>query len=406
MNKTIVLLVMILASAASHMASDLYAPSLPHLPELLNTTPEWVKLTLGLNVLAFGLIQLVYGPLSDRFGRRPLFLVAIVMFSISSLMCGFADNVYELLIWRILQGMSAGAGAVLVLAVITDVFSSHQRVRALAIYGGVLAIAPALAPTLGGYIHVNLGWQYNFYLLATLTGVIAIFALYYLSETSTQPRMVLKASNVLSNYKALLKDRAFVGYALLTSCALGSVFAFVTAGPFILISNFGVATEHFGFYQLVTVVFFMVGSGISVSLTKKISPRCLLGVGLGLFVLGAAILVFVSTSNMLSPLSLVFIVGIIYMGLGPVFAVAPSLAMNTKSAPSGAAAAMLGSLEMVGPTLAATAISVFHDGTAQPYAWTVAITAIVALAIFFIILRRQDFIEQPVPENITLAEYR
>ncbi len=387
MNKTLILIIMILTSALSIMSTDMYAPSLPHLAELLNTTPEWVKLTLGLNAMAYGLAQLFFGPMSDRFGRRPLMLFGIVAFSVFSLLCALSDNIYELIVMRVFQGIAAGAGAVLVLAVISDIFPSKERIKALALYGSVLALAPALAPTLGGYIHVNLGWQYSFYLLALVATLIAIIAIRYLPETARELKKSMPAASVLKSYWALLKDRVFVANALLTSCALASVFAFVAAGPFILISQFSVATEHYGYYQLLTVLFFMVGSWVSAMMVHKVSTRTLLSTGLTLFTLGAVALVLIICQGILTPALLILTVGVMNIGLGPIFAVAPSLAMNTKSAPSGVAAAMLGCLEMVGPTLAATSIGVFHDGSALPYGITLMVISVVALVLYFLVLR-------------------
>ncbi len=390
MNKTLILIIMMLTSAVSIMSTDLYAPSLPHLADLLHTTPEWVKLTLGLNAMAYGIAQLFFGPMSDRYGRRPLMLFGVISFTVFSLLCGLVDDIYQLIGMRVLQGISAGAGAVLVLAVITDIFPSKERIKALALYGSILALAPAVAPTIGGYIHVNLGWRYNFYLLALVATVISIMALRYLPETNKDIKKSMPVAGVLRGYLALLKDRAFVGYALLTSCALASVFAFVAAGPFILINQFSVATEHYGYYQLLTVLFFMLGSWVSAMIAEKVSTRRLLSFGLLLFTLGAMALVLIICNQELTVTSLIIAVGIMNLGLGPIFAVAPSMAMNTKSAPSGVAAAMLGCLEMVGPTAAAIAIGVFHDGSAMPYGVTVLVIALVALALYFLVLRSDN----------------
>jgi len=381
---------MMLTSAVSIMSTDLYAPSLPHLAELLDTTPEWVKLTLGLNAMAYGIAQLFFGPMSDRFGRRPLMLFGVISFSLFSLLCALVDDIYQLIGMRVLQGISAGAGAVLVLAVITDIFPSKERIKALALYGSVLALAPALAPTIGGYIHVTLGWRYNFYLLALVATIISIMALRYLPETNKELKKSMPVAGVLNGYLGLLKDPAFVGYSLLTSCALASVFAFVAAGPFILINQFSVATEHYGYYQLITVLFFILGSWVSAMIAEKVSTRRLLSCGLLLFTSGAMALVLIIYNQALSPTSLIVAVGIMNIGLGPIFAVAPSLAMNTKSAPSGVAAAMLGCLEMVGPTLAAISIGVFHDGSAMPYGITVLVIALTALVLYCLVLRSHD----------------
>jgi MFS transporter, DHA1 family, multidrug resistance protein len=388
MNKILILAVMILASAASHMSTDLYAPSLPHLPGILDTTAEWVKLTLGLNLLAYGVTQLFYGPLSDRYGRRPLLVGGLILFALFSGLCSLAVSIEQLLVWRILQGAAAGVQAVLVMAVITDIFTAKQRVRALALYGMIMAVAPAVAPAIGSYMHVTFGWRSNFYLLTSMVSIISVMAIIWLPETSKRKTSTLNARLIVANYTALLRDRSFMGNALMMSSVLAGVFAFITAAPFIFIDSFGVATKDYGYYQLAAVLFYIVGSSISASLADKVSSRHQLGFGLILMVLGVISLIALQQVQLLTPLTMILAVGLINIGIGPVFAVAPSLAMNTTSAPTGAASAMLGCLEMTGPALAATALSFLHDGTALPYIWTVAATCGLTLALYLGLIRQ------------------
>lgn len=390
---------MILASAASHMSTDLYAPSLPHLPGLLDTTAEWVKLTLGLNLLAYGLTQLFYGPLSDRYGRRPVLIGGLVLFALFSGLCSLAVSIEQLLIWRILQGAAAGAQAVLVMAVITDIFTAKQRVRALALYGMIMAVAPALAPAIGSYMHVAFGWRSNFYLLTTMVSIIAVMAIIWLPETSKRKTSTLNARLIVANYTALMRDRSFMGNALMMSSVLAGVFAFITAAPFIFIDSFGVATKDYGYYQLAAVLFYIVGSSISASLADRVSNRHQFRFSLILMVLGVITLFLLKQTNLLSPISMILAVGLINIGIGPVFAVAPSLAMSTTSAPSGAASAVLGCLEMMGPAVAATALSLLHDGTAVPYILIMAGSCGLTLVLYVGLVRGDLLREEWSSEN-------
>ncbi|MCP4429429.1 MAG: multidrug effflux MFS transporter, partial [Gammaproteobacteria bacterium] len=179
----VVIFVMVLAESASIMSTDLYTPSLPDLVTWFNTTPELLKLTISINVIAYGAAQIIYGPLADRFGRRPVMLTAISLFILSSLLCAFVRTIDELLIARVLQGLFASAEAVICLAVFRDLFDEKQQIKAYAIYGMAIAVAPAVAPVLGGYIHVYLGWQYNFYLTASLASIAALLIYLLLPES-------------------------------------------------------------------------------------------------------------------------------------------------------------------------------------------------------------------------------
>jgi DHA1 family bicyclomycin/chloramphenicol resistance-like MFS transporter len=179
-------MIMVLAESGSIMSTDLYTPSLPFLTDFFGTTPELLKLTISLNLIAYGFAQIIYGPLSDRFGRRPIFLGSIFFFTIASVVCGFAISIDQLLIARVFQGFFAAAQAVMVLAVFKDLFTEKEQVKAFAMYGMAIAITPAVAPILGGYIHVLLGWEFNFFLTA-LIGLISAILIYFLLPESTTP---------------------------------------------------------------------------------------------------------------------------------------------------------------------------------------------------------------------------
>ncbi len=132
---------MVLAGSVSTMSTDLYAPSLPYLTDFFGTTPELIKLTISLNLIIYGFAQLVYGPISDRYGRRPVLLGSIALFSIASIACGYAQSIDQLLVARMLQGFFAAAEAVMCLAVFKDLFTEKEQVKGFAIYGmaGVIA---------------------------------------------------------------------------------------------------------------------------------------------------------------------------------------------------------------------------------------------------------------------------
>ncbi|MEL7449640.1 MAG: multidrug effflux MFS transporter [Pseudomonadota bacterium] len=341
-----VLPVLLLASTASIMATDLYAPSLPDLPALLDTTPLWVKLTLSLNVLALGVTQLIHGPLSDRYGRRKAMLVGMVVFSLASLGCSLATSIEQLLFFRVLQGTAAAVEAVVGLAVIREVFTPQDQVRAFAWFGIVIAMVPAAAPILGGYVHVWLGWRANFWIM-TIAGALSVLLVWWkLPESAPPDRQPLIPRDVVKENFALLKNNQFFGFALLEAMALAVIFAFITASPFILIGRFGVPTEQFGYYQMVIVAAYAVGSVLAERLAKHFDPMRILHLGLVVFGVGIVSVVAVVASGLLSPVSLTITMSVVLFGAGPLFATCPVLALNAAEGRGGVAAALLGATEM------------------------------------------------------------
>jgi DHA1 family bicyclomycin/chloramphenicol resistance-like MFS transporter len=344
---------------------------MPHLVDYFHTTPAVVKLSLSLNALAFAFLQLFYGPLSDRFGRRPVMLGGMTGFVVFSLSCAFAQSINQLISVRILQGMSAAAEAVLVYAIIHDLFDDTDRVRALAIYGMVIALTPAIAPIVGGYVHVWLGWRANFVLI-TATGILAIILIWRLLPESAvpdkdgvQPRLIFK------EYGRLLANRGFMNYAVMAGSGSGVVMAFVTACPFIFISYFKVATEHYGLYFVMPVLFFIVSNVVTQHAAGKLNIEILLRLGLMISAIGIAVITGLIFSSAQRPLSLVMAFSITTFGLGPVFAIAPMRALDTTDSPTGVASAMLNTIPMLLGGLASISLSIFHDGTSRPLAFTV-----------------------------------
>ncbi len=375
---------MVLAGSVSIMSTDLYAPSLPYLTDFFGTTPELIKLTISLNLIIYGFAQLVYGPISDRYGRRPVLLGSIALFSIASIACGYAQSIDQLLVARMLQGFFAAAEAVMCLAVFKDLFTEKEQVKGFAIYGMAIALAPAIAPILGGYIHVFLGWEYNFFLTAGLGVFTAILIYLLLPESSVPDPHALKLKSILLNYQSVMSNKTFVIYAGLSGVALGLIYAFVTGAPFILISYFGVKVQNFGYYQAAIVVAFFLGSMLSTRLVDTWKHLPILNLGLVIMVIGALLVVAFVFIGGLSPNTLVFAYLFVAFGIGPIFAVAPSKAMSAVKRSAGSAAAVFGCLEIGMSGVIAAMVSVFHDDTPNPFGVVIGLTA--ALAIYLGVL--------------------
>ena len=381
MNRLIILVLLVSASVITMMSTDLYIPSLPHLPGLLGTSPELVKLTVSLNIAAYGIATLIHGPLSERFGRKPVMLCGMAGFTLASFLCASAADIEQLLFARILQGIAAAAEGVVVLAVIRDIFSEKEQVRAIAIYGIATSFAPAFAPVLGGYIHVYFGWRMNFYLLTGLALLVTLLIILFLKESTEKDYGALAFKEIFADYFGLLTNKSFLLYIVIAGCSLGSIFAFITAGPFILIKNHGVATEHFGYYQGVLVVAYVIGSLLATRMARTHNIRAILRLGVYVAVFGALLLLAIIFSGVETPATLIVAIAIIVFADGPIFAVMPTLAMNSTDKRTGAAAAMLVSAEMTIGSLAAFAVSWFHDDTSLPMMITMlALVAIIVLA--------------------------
>ena len=379
MNPNLILFILILSSAVGWMSTDLYAPSLAHLPAYFGTDAATVKLTMSLNALAYASATLVHGPLCERFGRRPVLLGGIAFLTISSLLCGLSANIGQLITARVLQGVAAAAEGVVVLAIIRDIFSGRDQVRALAVYGASTALVPAAAPILGGYIYIWFGWRMNFYLLALLGFMVTLAIAFLLRESGSRDLHALAPREILRDYLGLLGNRQFICITLIGGGTLGFFFAFLTAGPFILIHGHGLPTEYFGYFQGMVVIAYIAGSVVASRLTRRYSGGVLMRAGALVSVAGAAILLVIVFGGLETPLTLAVALVLMAFGDGPVYATTPSLAMDVAKSRIGSAAAMLIAIEIGVCSLAALAVGVFHDGTSRPMALTCAFLSLVVV---------------------------
>lgn len=369
--------ILVLASSTSIMSTDMYAPSLPDLATWFETDATRVQLTISLNMLAFGLAQLLHGPLSDRFGRRPVMLASLLAVSVLCIACAFAQNINQLIVVRVLLGIAAAAEAVIGLAILKDLYDETEQMRALALLGMVIAITPAAAPILGGFLHVRFGWQSNFYVIAVMAVFACAVVYRYLPESSVPDRAALQLRRIVKGYMGLFGNREFIVHSLMLGITLGLIFVFVTGAPFILIENHGIAPDRFGWYQAAIVATFFFGSLLASRVAGAWSSDRLLGVGIIVIVLGAICVSSVVMLGLETPARFTGSYMIMTFGMGCLFAAAPSRALRSVDEGAGTASALLSGIEQTTAGCAAVAISLMHDGTSRPVAWVTIVLTLV-----------------------------
>ena len=373
MNNKILVILLILATSVSMMSTDIFVPSLPHLTDYFGVSAGYVKLTISLNVAAYCIGTLVNGPLSERFGRKSVLIWSMACFALFSIFCALSQSIGQLIAARILQGFVAAAEGVIVLAIIRDVFDQTDQIRVLAIYELTVSLTPAVAPIIGGYIYVYYGWRPNFYILAAIAVVTAILFQINYRESFEKDRNALKLKEIMDDYVGLMRNSRFMKYCLMLGAGVGFYFAFATAGPFILIKQYGLPTEYFGYYQGMMVIAYIAGSLITAKMAKTIAPHSLLLTALLIDFIGSVFLLYIAYAGIETKVLLAISVTFIAFGTAPLFVITPPLAMNTTWKRTGPAAALLVSIEMGLGALTALFIGVMHDNTSRPFALVTAL---------------------------------
>jgi DHA1 family bicyclomycin/chloramphenicol resistance-like MFS transporter len=223
---------LVLITFSGTLAMHMFVPALPVAAQDLGASIAAMQMTISLYILGLAFGQLIYGPLSDCFGRRPILMVGLVLYTAAGIAAALAPGVYALIAARLFQALGGCAGLVLGRAMVRDMSGPETAARQLAAMNLIVVIGPALAPLFGGLLTSTFGWRSIFLLLIALGAANLLFAWRLLPETG-QPSGTISVLSLGRDYKGLLGSRAFLGYSIGGSCATTSMYAFIAAAPFI-----------------------------------------------------------------------------------------------------------------------------------------------------------------------------
>jgi len=367
-------------TAFGPLSVDMYLPALPTLADSFATSPSQVQLTLSGFFVGFGLGQLVYGPLSDHWGRRPPLLAGIALYVGASLLCALSTRVTALIALRLVQGLGACAGPLIARAVVRDVYERDRAARMLSLMMLVMGAAPLVAPLLGGQLLLAFGWRSIFGVLAGFGVLCFLGAWLGLAETLDATRRSEASLIVrLGRYKALLRDRAYIGYSLSSGAAYAGMFAYFAGSPFVFIRLYRVPAERYGFLFALNVVGLMVCAAVNSRLVLRVGADRLLRGGVvavaaaGGALVAAALTGWGGLAGLLLPL-LVFIASLSFIGAN---AMAGALAAFPHMA--GTASALAGTIQFGLGALSGALVSGLFDGTALPMAAVIALAGLTSL---------------------------
>ncbi|WED22967.1 Bcr/CflA family multidrug efflux MFS transporter [Vibrio sp. JC009] len=281
--------------AITPLAIDMYLPSLPALAKDLSADASAVQMTLSVYTAGFAVGQLVHGPLSDSYGRRPIILVGTLLFVFTSVVCAVTDSIEFLILLRIAQGFAGAAAAVVVQALIRDLFDKEDFARTMSFITMVMMVAPMVAPMLGGHLTDWFGWRSVFWFLALFSVIVVFLILWKIPETlSEENRQPLHFATMLRNYAKLFASKEAMGLMMAGGFSFAGMFAFLTAASFVYIDIYGLNAAEFG-YMFSLNAFAMFGMTIvNGRLVKRVGSVGMLRFGLmiqlvagiGLFVFG------------------------------------------------------------------------------------------------------------------------
>ena len=376
-------------TATTAFATDMSLPALPTLATLLAASPDEVQLTLSLFVLGYGGGQLVYGPLSDRFGRRPLLLAGLVIYTAAGFACALAPTIGTLVTARFVQGLGGCVGPILGRAVVRDHFTGVRAAQMLSYVTVVFALAPLVAPSIGGVLLDLFGWRAIFLSFGGF-GLALTFATWlgFGESLSTPDPQALALGRLVANARLFFSNRRCVGAMLINCFIFGGLFAFISGSPFVFIEVYGVSPGRFGLYFAMSALAVMAGATANGRLVRHFAPIRVLRIGLTILATAGLVAMSVVVLGWSGPFLFMLAV------MGYVFAHGISMpnsiatAMEPLPQMAGMAASLLGAVQMAGGAAAGYAVNVLYDGTALPMAAIIAAMGVAALLSYHLTLSR------------------
>lgn len=366
--------------ALQPLGSDLYLASLPSLPLAFATTPAHAQLTLTLFMLAFGLAQLVAGPVSDRLGRMPVLRFGIVTYALASGVAIIATDIGTLLVLRVAQGAGAACGVVAGRALVRDRFDVATAAPLLAHVFALTAVVSVIAPVLGGYLEAATGYRGSFAVMAVF-GVAVLVLLRYGPAAPLRTAATLPPQALLDGARVVGRDSAFRAFTALGCASFAGLFAFLAASPRVMIDGFGMAPDRYGYVYAVAVIGLFVGNlfcryGLARrGLVGMVRMAAMLSLFSGMLLLIAVAMLPRSVPAVTAPFCLYMVAHGVLM---PCVYAGVAARLPDRA---GMAIAMLGALQMALAFVVGQVLGIVYDGTAWPIAVAVAVAAVAVFAV-------------------------
>ncbi|MCI5052035.1 MAG: multidrug effflux MFS transporter [Simkaniaceae bacterium] len=374
-KKTFYLAILFVATIGL-IVTDLYLPSMPAIARDFDVPSNLVQYTLSFYLLTYSISQLFYGPASERFGRKPLIFFGIVTSLIGSGLCLFSWSITPLIVGRILQGLSLGTQAGIVRAIMRDSFQGDELAKTASFVAVGAACAMAIAPTVGGFIQLTMGWRFNFLVifLYSILGVIAIWR--WLPETLQEKNLqALRVSHIFKNYITLLKSPIYMAYTLCGCLSFAGILAFFTVSPFLFQKTLGLSAAEYGLLPILLALGLAIGGVINSIFVRKFGRHHLLVCGVVMLFLGGLSMLVLSIW-MLNTWAIMLPMFLYTVGVGTCVGSCNAGALHGFAAIAGFAGSLYGMVQIFGSSLLSFLAANLDQTTALPLACILTATGI------------------------------
>ncbi|WP_282608910.1 multidrug effflux MFS transporter [Pelagibius sp. Alg239-R121] len=372
---------LIAVAAVGPLALNIFTPSMPGMQSVFNVSYGTIQLTVTLYLIGMAIAQLLYGPLSDRFGRRPVLLAGLCLFLIGSIASAFATSIFWLLLGRTVQAVGGCAGMVLSRAIVRDM---HSREKSASMIGYItvgMVVVPMIAPLIGGFLDEWFSWRAGFLFVAVAGFIVLLATSLKLPETNFDLRPIPGLMGMASSYDNLLRSRNFRNYALNATFTSATFFAFLSGGPFVAIELMEQTKSTFGICFMAVAFGYMSGNFVTGRVAERVGTDRMITIGSSVSLVGASSMCIFALSDHINLITIFGPMAIITFGNGLSLPSATAGGVSVNPRIAGAAAGLSGFLQMTVAAAVSLLVGYLQSDSAFPMIFTILITSFTAVAI-------------------------
>ncbi|MBN2910329.1 multidrug effflux MFS transporter [Polycladomyces sp. WAk] len=386
------MLMLLIALVCLPQASiGLYTPSLPKMTAFFHTTQSQVQLTISLYAVGYAVSVLVCGILSDRFGRKPILIVGMTMYTVATGVALFAQSIVTLIVCRFFQALGGCCGTVIARLITKDVYQDHDQIRVLTCLSTAIAVTPAVAPVVGGALETLYGWHLSFAVLLVLSVCMLVVMCFGFSETHLNRNHQINLRTVFRSYGYLLTNRYFLAYCLALSLAWCAYFSFISYSPHVLQHLLGVSPVFYGVCFALVVVGYITGTTLTRKLSGKWGLDRMILYGSILSVVASLFLFVVNTFVGLSVAGIVLPMMVVMIGVGAIFPACHAAVMRPFPAIVGTASGLFFFIQMISGALCSFIVDQFEGRTQLPMVSAILLSSCLLFVSFYWLgWRKQD----------------
>ncbi|MGO4570653.1 multidrug effflux MFS transporter [Microvirga sp. 2TAF3] len=375
--------VLALLTSLGPLSTDMYLPSLPSIAADLGASTGQTQLTLSAFLLGFAAGQFVYGPVSDRIGRKPVLLFGLGLFTLASLVCAVAPTIETLILARFVQALGASGPIVLARAIVRDFYEGPRAGRELSRMGTIMGVVPAIAPVIGGLIAQGGGWRMTFIVTILGGGAIAAIVAWRLPESiRKRSEMPVSFFTIIRGFRTLLRHRGYRVYVCLSMLTYGGLFAFISGSSFVLQGIYGLGQLAYGFSFGFMVIGYITGTFLA---QRLVGPRGLDGtirLGVTCLAIGGVTMLALVAGGVASFMAITGPMTIYALGVGLTMPQSMASALMPFPERAGAASSLLGICQMTFAAILGIVLGQNLGASALPLPLTIAATGTLALTVF------------------------